>query len=51
MADGNQLKLYAPAGAAMLLQAEVDLPLIWMAPNPYLSLVTTTQRWLAAING
>jgi len=37
-------RLYASAGAAMMLCAEVPLPILWRAPTPYLALVAATWR-------
>ncbi len=47
---GHHATLYAFAGAAMLLRAEVPLPLIWRAPTPYLAMVATTWHALAWID-
>ncbi|MFB0536236.1 MAG: WD40/YVTN/BNR-like repeat-containing protein, partial [Anaerolineae bacterium] len=41
---GNRATLYAPAGAAMILRAEVPMPLLWRAPTPYLALVAATWQ-------
>ena len=44
-------RLYASAGAAMMLRAEAPLPVIWRAPTPYLALVAATWRvvrWVGA---
>lgn len=41
---GRTATLYASAGAAMMLRAEVPLPLIWNLPTPYLALVAAIWR-------
>ncbi len=39
---GDRVTLYASAGAAMMLHAEIPLPLIWNLPTSYLALVAAT---------